>query len=635
MSVQAGTWNLDEEPATKGMVAKIGSHVAEYGPDGESISVDGPVAMLYRPFHTTADSRRESQPYRLNNGTLITWDGRLDNRIELAAELELDRPLATIDVAIIGAAFEEWGTECFQRLIGDWALCIWNPEKKELILARDYIGARQLFYYVRRNNVVWSSHLVSLALFGDQLTVCDEYVAGYLAFQPEAHLTPYEQIRSVPPATFVVIHDSKPVVHRYWACNREHRIRYRKDAEYKEHFRHLFRQSVRRRLRTDSPMLATLSGGYDSTSILCMADDILAKEGAEAPRVDTFSYYDSSDPNDDDLLYFTKAEEHRGRKGFHLDLASSGDSLSLDYSMFAAAPGFGSRSEVKAGLAEALRSYEYRVLLSGSGGDEMNGQALDPRIQLADLLIHFQFSKLLPQLRDWSLLMRRPWFQLLGDTLLELMPLTIRARLRTRGQLEPWIDHNFARQHHLSNRQMEEVKGVWFYRPAVRDSVQTIATLSRRMTSASPGLYEQRSPYLDQQLVEFLTAIPLDQLLRPGHRRVLMRGALEDLLPAETLTRRTKSTGSRFYCVTLQKHWSELEQILDRPLVSQLGYVVRDQLHAALFMMRNGQIPAHPVRLLKVLSLELWLRTAVDRGVVALRERRAIDGIELRNTEAA
>jgi asparagine synthase (glutamine-hydrolysing) len=182
MSVQAGTWNLDEEPATKGMVAKIGSHVAEYGPDGESISVDGPVAMLYRPFHTTADSRHESQPYRLNNGTLITWDGRLDNRIELAAELELDRPLATIDVAIIGAAFEEWGTECFQRLIGDWALCIWNPEKKELILARDYIGARQLFYYVRRNNVVWSSHLVSLALFGDQLTVCDEYVAGYLAF---------------------------------------------------------------------------------------------------------------------------------------------------------------------------------------------------------------------------------------------------------------------------------------------------------------------------------------------------------------------------------------------------------------------------------------------------------------------
>lgn len=626
MSVQAGTWNVDGQPATQEMVAKISSLVAGYGPDGESIFVNGPVAMLYRPFHTTADSRRESQPYRLNDGTLITWDGRLDNRIELAVELELDRPLATTDVAIIGAAFEEWGTDCFQRLIGDWALCVWNPEDEELILARDYIGARQLFYYLRRNTVVWSSHLVSLAMLGDQFTICDEYVAGYLAFQPEAHLTPYEQVRSVPPGAFVVFHDSKAAVHRYWAFDRSHKVRYRKDAEYEEHFRYLFRQAVRRRLRTDSPVLATLSGGYDSTAIICMADDILSKEGAEAPGVDTFSYYDSRDPNDDDLLYFTEAEGHRGRRGVHLDLASSGDSLSFDCSTFTATPGFSSRTELRAGLAQVLGSSGHRVLLSGNGGDEINGQALDPRIQLADMLVHFRFSRVLSQLRDWSLLLKWPWLQLLGDTLLELMPLTMRARLRGRGQLEPWVNRRFAGQYGLSNRQMEDTEGVWFWRPAVRDSAQTIMTLSRRMSSSPPGLYEQRSPYLDQQLVEFLTAIPLDQLLRPGQRRLLMRGALKDILPAATLTRQTKSSGSRFYCVTLQKHWNDLEQVLSSPVVSQLGYVDRDRLHTALFMMKNGQIPAHPVRLLKVLSLELWLRAAMEHGVIAILKQRPADG---------
>src|SRR6185437_11331589 len=122
-----------------------------------------------------------------------------------------------------------------------------------------------------------------------------------------------------------------------------------------------------------------------------------------------------------------------------------------------------------------------------------------------------------------------------------------------------------------------------------------------------------------RDFVEFLTAVPLEQLIQPGGRRLLMRGALKDLLPAETLTRRTKSTVSRFYCVTLQKHWNELQQTLESPLVSQLGYVRKDHFNAALFMMRNGSIPAHPVRLLKALALELWLRAAVGHGVFSIQ----------------
>src|SRR5256885_4258588 len=91
-------------------------------------------------------------------------------------------------------------------------------------------------------------------------------------------------------------------------------------------FRNLFRQSVRRRLRSDSPVLAELSGGLDSSSIVCMADDILATGGAETPRLDTLSIYDKTEPNGDDWIYFRKIEEKRGRPGVHIDGSKMGSS---------------------------------------------------------------------------------------------------------------------------------------------------------------------------------------------------------------------------------------------------------------------------------------------------------------------
>src|SRR6202021_1952288 len=98
---------------------------------------------------------------------------------------------------------------------------------------------------------------------------------------------PYREIREAPPGQFVRIRNSEAMIERYWRFSPNSRLRYKTDAEYEEHFRHVFRQSVQRRLRSNSPILAELSGGLDSSSIVCVADDIMAKEGAEKPRLDT------------------------------------------------------------------------------------------------------------------------------------------------------------------------------------------------------------------------------------------------------------------------------------------------------------------------------------------------------------
>jgi asparagine synthase (glutamine-hydrolysing) len=286
MGVQAGIWNFDGRPVDQECLATISQHVAEYGRDGERTYCDGHLGMLYRPFYTTIESRFEHQPFVSSGGRVITWVGRLDNRDELTPQLWDDLTSPRPDVAVAAAALDRWGTDCFAKLIGDWAMCVWDPREEKLVIARDYVGIKHLFYYQTPKRLLWCSHLAPLALCGDKFSLCGEYVAGYLASYPEAHLTPFREIHSVLPGHFVQIVNGRITTHTYWTLP-THQTHYRSDSEYEEHYRVLLRKSVRRRLRTGSAILAELSGGLDSSSIVCMADDILSKEGAEATRVDT------------------------------------------------------------------------------------------------------------------------------------------------------------------------------------------------------------------------------------------------------------------------------------------------------------------------------------------------------------
>jgi asparagine synthase (glutamine-hydrolysing) len=621
MGVLAGILRFDDAPAERVWLDKTSAILKEYGPDGECIHMDGSFALLYRPFHTTPESRGECHPFIFGGGKVITWDGRLDNRDELICKVSAPKKHESSDMEIVAEAFERWGTDCFNKIIGDWSLSIWDPREKTLILARDYIGVRQLFYYVKSDAVRWCNNLAALTQGGDSLQICDEYIAGYLAFKPDAHLTPFSGIRSVPPGTFVLIKGSRKITpQRFWEFNPWRNTRYKSDAEYEERYFQLFRQSVRRRLRTDAPILSALSGGLDSSSIVCMADDIHSK-GETGNRVDTVSYYDLSEPDEDDSYHLAKVEARRERKGFHLHLSRSEDCLSFEYPEFIPRPGFAMRAEIKSGMSTLVRKGRYRVMLSGTGGDEMNGQALSISVAIAKQLAGFHFYDAGRQLIAWSKLTRRPLIQLLCSALLELSPLRIRARFASRGRLQSWVDPKFARKYRISARQIEDLPGIWFWRPGPRDAAQTIMTLARELTFCLPSPIEQRYPYLDQDLVEFLTSIPFDQLLRPGSRRNLMRRALSDLLPPEVLIRKTKASAKRCYALALQKHWAGVEEVLRRPMISALGYVDGHGLRSDLIQVRNGRIPEYLVRLLKALSLELWLRDIANRNLVAFSHR--------------
>jgi len=621
MSVQAGVWNFDGRPVDLRLLADFSESLKQQGPDDESRYVKGSVALLYRPFHTTAESRREKQPYISPRGFVFTWDGRLDNREELIADLQSELEAEPTDVAIVAAAFDRWETDCFSRIVGDWAVSIWKPEQRELIFSIDYMAIRHIFYSLKKERIWWATDLTPLVLLArEKFHIDDDYVAGYFAFDPDAHLTPYREIREVPPGQFVRIRDGVVYVERHWRFSPKSRVRYKTDTEYEEHFHHVFRQSVRRRLRSDSPILAELSGGLDSSSIVCMADDIIAKEVAQTPRLDTLSYYDKTEPNGDDSVYFPKIEEKRGRVGIHIDSSEFGSSpASLGYSEFCPLPGdIGAGQELGDERADAVRNGGYRAVLSGLGGDEFLGGVPDPRAHLADLIVQFKFVSLAKQLMAWSLVKRKPWIQLLWQSAIDVLPPSLRQYLVKEAKVERWIRKDFAARTRIAIHQLDvdEHFGLWLpTRRSYIGGVQLMASKLAKFTPPVSALEEARYPYLDQNLIEFILSIPADQLLRPGERRSLMRRSLSGIVPKDILSRKTKQVAARSPVVVIEKNLEQLKTVFDSPLSASLGYVNQSQFLEAMHAARNGK-GVHLVHLLKTISLELWLRDLASRGLI-------------------
>ncbi len=620
MSIQFGRWNFDGKPVDRDYLEKVSPLIAPYGPDGAGSYSRGNISILYRPFHTTKESRRETQPHVTESGVVITWDGRLDNRAELIGRSGDLVTAHSTDVEIVSAAYEYWREDCFAMLIGDWALSIWNPHTRSLILAKDPIGTRHLYYSFDDRQVSWSTILDPLVLFaGKSLVLCEEYIAGWFSFFPAAHLTPYVGIHSVPPSSSVLIRLGKQTVSKYWDFDPDKKVRYSTDAEYEEHFRTVFAEAVRRRLRSDSPVLAELSGGMDSSSIVCMADTIIARGAAETPRLDTISYYNDSEPNWNERPYFAKVEEKRGRTGTHIDVGSHGQPrIDSDIGRFAVTPGSSGREDER--LAACMTSQGNRIVLSGIGGDEVTGGVPTPASELEDLLARGYFRTLAHQLKVWALNKRKPWFHLLFDAARGFFPPALVGVPKHRRPA-PWLNSAFVKRNRAALQGYESRLKLFGPLPTFQENLTTLDVLRRQLQcSALPStpLYEKRYPYLDRGLLEFLFSVPREQLVRPSQRRSVMRRALVGIVPGELLNRKRKAYVSRGPMADISADWTRYADLTQHMTSSSLGIVETEKFSEALLKARHGkEVPT--VMLLRTLSIEIWLRS--------LRDHRIADGL--------
>lgn len=618
MSVQFGRWNFDGQPVDLEYVGKVDAVLAPYAPDGYSSYSAPGITVLYHSFHTTKESRREKQPHILNSGAMVTWDGRLDNREELIRELAGVLTASSTDAEIAAAAYEGWGENSFAKLIGDWALAIVNPVTRSVILAKDVIGTRHLYYAVEESRITWSTILDPLVLLAARkFQLCEEYVAGWLGFFPATHLTPYIGIDSVPPSSFVCLRPGKREVKKYWDFDPHKRIRYRTDADYEEHFRVVFGEAVRRRLRSDSPVLAELSGGMDSSSIVCMADEIIARGAAETPRLDTVSYYDDSEPNWNELPYIARIEERRGRTGCHINLFS--DAPFRNQFRMATMPIIPASVSANSKSAREYRAFASsrgtRVVLSGTGGDEVAGGIPTAIPALADLLIGGHIPAFIRQLKTAALQNRKPWLLLLIETIRVFVPVS----LTSRGPgSENWLDPNFGHRYRKALLGYQERLCFSGSLPHFQVALRNLEGV-RRIISSTPASFDppfQTSyPFLARGVLEFLFACPPEQLVRPGHRRSLLRRSLTGLVPGEILGRRRKAFVSRAPLLAISRDWELLQRVNHNMVSGSAGIVNQASFQQVLERALDGrQVPI--VGVLRSIALEAWIRSALKRGVL-------------------
>jgi asparagine synthase (glutamine-hydrolysing) len=623
MSVQFGRWNLDGKPVDYGYLDSVGAALGPYATDGEGSYCNKNIAILYYSFHTTKESRSEAQPQVSKAGAVITWDGRLDNRAELISELGGSLNRRSTDVAIVAEAYDTWAVRCFGKLTGDWALSIWNSNSRSLVLAKDPIGTRNLYYRFDNNETCWSSVLDPLVrLAGRTFALDEEYIAGWLSMFPAAHLTPWVGVHAVPPSSFVLLGPGKHVVSKYWDFNPSNRICYKTDAEYEEHFRTVFATSVRRRLRSDRPILAELSGGRDSSSIVCIADDIIARGAAEVPRLDTISYYDDSEPNWNERPYFTKIEEKRGRMGCHINVGST-DLEPWQEAKFSARPSNGhlfsvpgSSGRTSRQLKDCLTSQGNRVILSGIGGDEVMGGVPTPVPEIEDLLAQGHFRVLVRQLKVWALEKRKPWILLLWESAKEFLPPALAGVPRQRHP-PPWLRSAFVKRYLSALTGYPSRTKLFGALPSFQANISALDDLRRQLVQRPlpfDPVFERRYPYLDCDLLQFVFAIAREQLVRPRQRRSLMRRALVGIVPEYVLNRKTKAFIARAPLMAISRDWIELFEMAQNMVSSALEVVDPTSFVEILHQARLGQDEISSVALMRTISIERWLRNLGTLG---------------------
>jgi asparagine synthase (glutamine-hydrolysing) len=628
MSALAGIFKFDpRERANPLELMELARGIDRIGPDGGSEYLSENIGMAYRAFHTTPESYYENQPL-VRDGCILTFDGRLDNRDDIRTKLDDKYEGRTpTDLDLVFAAYQRWSTGAFAELLGDWTIALWDQTEQRLFLARDYMGVRRLFYRVDDVGVTWCTIPEPLVLTASKKLHLDlNYLAGCFYPRPPIETTAYEEIRGVIPATFLAFSlGGRSKVERYWSLNPHARIRYSTDREYEEHFRMILLESVRKRLRSDSAVTAELSGGVDSSSIVCVADHICNAEAR--PPIETLSYYDSEEPSGDERHYFSIIEQARGRTGNHISMSdfsnqSRGTALKpLPKGYFVASPGYFAKSlEWQILIQRHLDRVGSRVVLSGLGGDELLGGVQYEAPELSEYLAHGRFISFARSLMAWSLARKKTALSLVRDVFqLVMAQHKPELMLDHSGISLPWLTlvpgRHAAFRSFTSWRQLSPVK------LSLEGARYSLATQLSCSNPPLVGCIDKRYPYLDRSLFAFVASIPREQILQATHRRRLMRRALKGLVPEEVLLRKTKWFGSRAVQVFFVDYFETVDRMFKEPWLSD-GWMFN-----AAGICKDFNDVAHGVSqsgmaLRTAIGIELWLRLQVDQNRIELTDQR-------------
>lgn len=506
-------------------------------PDIDNAPGFGDIALAHRRFSIIDLSAAGHQPFfAADKSCCVVFNGEIYNYVELREELERlgIRFRTRSDTEVLIEAYRRWGTDCFRRLNGFWALALYDFDRRQLILSRDRMGKRPL-YYARVGEQLWFASEIKALL-------CVPTIASRKAVNRDAvwhwcvdglrdldQSTFFEGIHNVMPGTWTMVDHRFPAGARsFWQVPRD-RMR-ESDIGVEEAAREVrarLLDALRVRLRADVTVAFELSGGLDSSAALALASHV------HPGRLRSYT------------VQF--AEPEWNEEPFARDVASR---FNVDYRVLMPVlnrfwqgigaftdlqeePYHSPNMQVSQEIWAAMRTEGTKVVLTGSSGDEMFAGYLEYfcPAQLENLLSG-RWRHFLVNTRDWT---ERKNFMLgMARELMYGMGMRRPARaLKSMLRSDDYVRLPFPR---------------WQYRAAtLTNHLYNEITNTRIpywLMSGDKTLMglpmEGRCPFLDHRVVELATTLPTTYLLRNGWHKWILRKAVEDLLPSSVVWRRAK-----------------------------------------------------------------------------------------------
>lgn len=610
MVSHAGIVMLDQEIPSPAYVCRLEQILKARSPDSELLRFIGGVAFILEGDEQIL----EGESWFYSGKEIVVWDGRLDNSEEVQRSLSCLGARETKTAELVARSYSERGIDFIEYIVGDFAFCLWDAKIGGFQMGRDPFGTRPLFYVHEGNQVIWASSLQTLlALVAGSVRLDDRYVAAYLTTNEDNEQTPYESIKSVPPGSIISFDKRGSVARSFWKPRPKRIIEYTHDNEYEEEFLGLFQRSVAARLRTEQTVFAELSGGLDSSSIVCIGDDLLKSGRATARGLETVSYVYGDSATSDETMFIGVVENFRGKRGWHLSdsriLAPTLEEalrVDLPTPLLIYPDTFNELSAV-------MRGRQSHLLLSGMGGDQVLVNDVSSYHFLADLAVKRNFKDLLRLARASSHSDKRNYLGIMVSGIVSpLLPTRLRSLWASDGFRVPqWLNRTFARRTDYAERLLGN--------PSVNDltnhhSRQQCSMILQAISVAAAGYYRNwcdidvMYPFLDRPLVEFLLSIPPGQLIRPGESRSIQRRSFRGLLPEKIRSRRSKRGPDEALCRALNREWGRISQVTRNPAIGEHGYVDAKRFEDALIRARHGMMDGLQP-LMRALALEFWLRS--------------------------
>jgi len=515
------------------------------GPDDTGLYKDEHVVLMFNRLSIIDLSDKAHQPMcNESNDIWLVYNGEIYNYIEIREKLiSLGHKFKSkCDTEVIIHSYEEYGINCLNKFNGMWSFVLYDKNRKLLFCSRDRFGIKPFYYYYDKERFIFSSEIKAILKSGIKNGVNEKKLFSYLAYchRDTDEETMFNNIYQLPPANYLIVNDNYIKQNKYWELkdNKNNGDIFVSKDDTLCQFRNIFFDAIKLRLRSDVPIGALLSGGLDSSAIVSVID-YLNKSKKLAINISTYTA--AYKEEDIDESNYANVVTEKTDIPNTIVFPNINNDLSKEVEKviyYQDEPPTSMTVFAHWYLMKELKKHNLKVIISGQGADEILAGYLEKFLgyYLVDLLKNNSYSQFINEvfLLKQKSNFRYPliFLQLIKAIFPRKAAMIAKSLLKDRGILYlnfdfikmNWDSYNYKNKMLHYSRLNESL-----LRALIQDSIPDILHYEDRNSMAFS--IEQRVPFLDYRLVEFLYNLSNKMKINAGVSKVILRESLNGILP--------------------------------------------------------------------------------------------------------